>query len=725
MKDRIVNIRPLFIIFVGMILGILTFYCGFNTFSIGKNITVFIILVVVFLLFLLLTILSFIPKTTFLKLISKFKYLFLSFIVSILIGALLTGIWFSSYNSRPILNGTYSCTGYVSESIVDNRNLKVVLNDCIVSGDRNYDIESIELTIASCDELIEVGTRVSFTGKLSSTRLLTDENNVIKFYKDKTYRMVVSFDDITIGDSRDVNLIDSIRDKIKASLEDNLNEENSAIAYAMLIGDKSGIDTENYNLFSYAGISHILAVSGLHVGFLVGLLLLLLSLFKTKDSTNLIIVSIILFLYCILCKMTPSVVRASIMAIVLLASKCIGEEYDALSSLSFAGIIILFINPIQLFDVGFQLSFLCVLSIITLSKYITELLVKIHLPKAIASLLALSICINLAIYPLCTNIFESVSLLGIFTNLIIVPFFSIAFPVLFVCTFLTTIMPFMGFVLVVPELMLHAIKIICTWITSINFGNFIVFNWGYLVVFLTILLLLVVKFVMLKPKIKNYILAGLLTTVMVLVIIGQVPNKYSKDTILTWSQYDTIASVVVVDDNYKVLVDYDKYSTAKSLKKYKISKLNEWIYPSFDLTKINETRDFVVKYKVRKLILPKYEAFNEYSLAKLEDVCDIVFVEDRKDFKNYSLEFHTSATGTTYAVSILSGKSILFDVSMTKSQMENFDDTKKYDYCITQSEKYNLIEYINGVNKIYSTTLTKDKNGVKSIGQKSKYVLKL
>lgn len=728
MNKRIVNIRPLFVVFIGMILGMLTFYFALNVVFINKDILPFILFCLIFILLLILYFLSFFKNNKYLFKLFKFRYVFLAFVVSIFIGSCLLAINVSTYMSKDYLNGKFSCTGYVSECVVDNRDLKIVLTDCIVGNDKNYDIDRLNLIISDCDERIPLGTRVSFKGKISSTKLFTDKNNVLKFYKNKIYNVVVSSESIDIGDVRDIGIIDSVREGIRTSLEENLNDENSGIAYAMLLGDKSGIDTENYNMFSYAGVSHILAVSGLHVGFLVGLILLLLSLFKTKDLTNLIIVSVILTLYCILCKMSPSVVRASIMSIVLLGSKCIGEEYDPLSSLSFAGIIILLLNPVQLFDIGFQLSFLCVLSIITLSKYATDVLIKIHVPKIFASILAMSVCITFAIYPLCTNIFETTSIIGVFTNLIIIPLFSIAFPVLFVFSILSALLPFMGFSMCIPEMLLHAIKLICDRISNISFGNFKVFSWGYVVVFLVVIIMLVIKFLMLSSKLKNIVLSVLLSVTMLLVVIGELPKIYNDNQVLTWSQYETCSSIVTTEDNYKILIDYDTYSTVRALKDYKISKIDEWIYPTFDLTKIDKTKEILQKYKIKKLVLPNNNAFNTYSLAKLNGIVEIVYIGEKTAFNKYTIEYFTDKDGRTYAVSIETNKKLLFEVSMTKEHLENFESDKEYDYCITKNDEYDLSLYIEKAKEIISTTKIENennKNNVKSICQKSQYVIKL
>jgi len=84
MKERIINIRPLFVIFVGVILGILTFYYGINALLIGKDVVKFIVLLIVLFLSIVAFALSFVPKNAPCIFLKKIRYILLAFLVALL-----------------------------------------------------------------------------------------------------------------------------------------------------------------------------------------------------------------------------------------------------------------------------------------------------------------------------------------------------------------------------------------------------------------------------------------------------------------------------------------------------------------------------------------------------------------------------------------------------------------------------------------------------------------
>jgi competence protein ComEC len=182
-----------------------------------------------------------------------------------------------------------------------------------------------------------------------------------------------------------------------------MSSENASIAYAMLFGEKDGINKNIYNIFSIAGISHILAVSGLHIGVLIAILLLILKKCKASKLVTFITISSILIMYNTICGFSNSVVRASIMAMILLGANLFGKQYDALSSLSLAGIIICLFNPFALFSVGFQLSFACVFAIITLVPTINRGFEKIKFDNAFTKTLSMSMATSVALIPFCAH----------------------------------------------------------------------------------------------------------------------------------------------------------------------------------------------------------------------------------------------------------------------------------------------------------------------------------
>ena len=136
-----------------------------------------------------------------------------------------------------------------------------------------------------------------------------------------------------------------------------MGEENAPLAYAVLFGDRTQVSDDILTSYNNAGILHLLAVSGLHVGFIAGLIYALLSKLKLKRLFSFIITACLLLFYNYLCNFTPSVVRATIMICVGLFANVLGKKSDTLTTIGIAGILTLLIKPLWAFDIGFQLSY--------------------------------------------------------------------------------------------------------------------------------------------------------------------------------------------------------------------------------------------------------------------------------------------------------------------------------------------------------------------------------
>ena len=138
----------------------------------------------------------------------------------------------------------------------------------------------------------------------------------------------------------------------------------------MLLGDKSYMPDETRQIFSNAGIAHILALSGLHVGIIIVLIssiLFPLGFFIPRKIIYLITI-VFLWIFAFITGMSASVVRASIMATFYLSAKILERQNDSINALLGAITLILIVNPSALYDVGLQLSALTVTSIILFSE---------------------------------------------------------------------------------------------------------------------------------------------------------------------------------------------------------------------------------------------------------------------------------------------------------------------------------------------------------------------
>jgi competence protein ComEC len=155
-----------------------------------------------------------------------------------------------------------------------------------------------------------------------------------------------------------------IKSRLTGVLSQYLSKNEAAIMQAVLLGDRYNIPSHIRNLFQLCGVSHILAISGLHLGIVAFLVFLFLKMIPMPRRIRYVLVIVLLVFYAFLTGSRPSVVRAMIMVGVFLASFIIERESEIYNTLSLAALMILLINPLHLFDVGFQLSFASVFSII-------------------------------------------------------------------------------------------------------------------------------------------------------------------------------------------------------------------------------------------------------------------------------------------------------------------------------------------------------------------------
>lgn len=720
MEKRIVNIRPLFLIWLAMMLGILTFYYFSNILYLHRSYVWFVFLVFVDLLVIVFAVLSFVKKEK-LSIFNKYRWLLLCMVIFMIVPVIVYAIKQANFSKYKVLSGEYEITGRVESCNLTNENATIKLGECMVGQTK---VDTITLYVANISHSVEVGSLISAKCEIRSTKLFTDQNNIGKYNKHKVYSGYCTSANFYVIGKDTLTITETVREGVKDALHKNLNKDNADVAYAMLFGDKSAMSYEVYEAFSFAGVSHMLAVSGLHIGFLVGFMTFILSFFHTKDRTNLIIISIVLVFYCTLCDFTASVVRATVMAIVLMCGNMLGTQHDNLSSLSLAGIIILMFNPINLFDYGFQLSFLCVLAMITLNKYLANALMKIKIPRFVASAIAISLSVNIAIAPLTVILFGTLNIVGVFTNILLVPLFSIAFPLLFYGSMISALVGGFGFLLAVPNVLLHIIKMVCGIVKN-AVGTINVFKISYVVVVLMIIFLLILQYLMINPKRKAVCLGVITTTMIVITIFGALPKTYKTDSLITWNQYNSNCSIITTKYNKKILFDYDEYNTTKYLRKYKINKIDSWILPSFTLTNIDNTIDFVKRYKVDNLFVADRPEFNDYALSKISKHCKVHYVgEDLVGTNQFAIKMF-STQSRVYAVWIKTTKTVLFDMGMSQNQMSLLEPKliENINYCITQNRKYDASTDINNIRDVYCTKDVLDKKGVKSIAGNTSLVI--
>lgn len=207
---------------------------------------------------------------------------------------------------------------------------------------------------------------------------------------------------------------------------------NSAVLLGIILGERQNIPESIRQAFIQTGTSHIIAISGFNVGIVAFMVLLLLKALGMKRRHRYLLAIPVLVLHMLAVGMMSSVVRATLMAIVVLVGYLLEREAHIINALGLSVLIILGYNPMQIFDVGFQLSFVSVLGIALLSPKIASAAGKIflkhspiHFVRVALNLLSVSLSAWLVTFGFVAYYFRIISPATLLANLIIVPLTSL------------------------------------------------------------------------------------------------------------------------------------------------------------------------------------------------------------------------------------------------------------------------------------------------------------
>ncbi len=221
----------------------------------------------------------------------------------------------------------------------------------------------------------------------------------------------------------------ALRDLIKFHFLKDLSSRSAGIMSALILGERSDVDDQTKTDFANTGVIHVLAVSGLHVGYVSLILITMIGMLRLSHLPKTLLVILGLGFYVILTGGAASVMRASIMAGLILSAGLIERKSDIFNILATAAMIILMIDPTQLTGIGFQLSFSAVLSIVTLfpvlRKWVPMISINIgildKLLNAIVDLFLVSLAAQLGTLALTIYYFNKIPIISLAANIIVVP----------------------------------------------------------------------------------------------------------------------------------------------------------------------------------------------------------------------------------------------------------------------------------------------------------------
>lgn len=282
-------------------------------------------------------------------------------------------------------------------------------------------------------------------------------------------------------DSADVEIIDHVkrpffhswsnfRKKCISFFDKSFPENEGAVLNAFITGDSSNVSDEVEETFSKSGLSHVLAVSGLHVSVFISLVVALLKLFRISKRKEMFFAALSAMFFVFFTGASVSALRAGMLAVFALVAKLVYRKADSPTTLSLAAFMLSLVNPLSVYSASFMLSFAATAGILAFYNTISDFFKKAYRKIEKKSFLykifcnisdsfAVGISAQIFVTPLLVYMFNGFSVMSVISTLLVIPFLSylLAGGILFIAVSFvssTLAMPFAGFIYMLSKLLL-------------------------------------------------------------------------------------------------------------------------------------------------------------------------------------------------------------------------------------------------------------------------------
>lgn len=266
-----------------------------------------------------------------------------------------------------------------------------------------------------------------------------------------------------------------LKNKLSYTINYGLGEPESSLARAIILGEKKTIPEDIRNTFSRTGLSHIIAISGLHISLLSGMIMLFLIHIGLWRKQAFVFTALFIFLYIVLIGSPASAIRAGVMGFLVLLALSLGRLNRAINSIAMAAFILLFINPKLLRDdVGFQLSFLAVIGII----YFYPILESYFKKKKVSNvwgarnIFSVTISAQILTWPIIAFNFNLVSIIAPLANILVIWTLPVLMILLILALILGLLVPGFSFLFFAPAgLVLNYIIFVAEILSNIPYAS--------------------------------------------------------------------------------------------------------------------------------------------------------------------------------------------------------------------------------------------------------------
>ncbi len=275
------------------------------------------------------------------------------------------------------------------------------------------------------------GQKLAISGTISIKSVQSTSTSTSSVPSNKRPATTIYFPKITLEKNQDfmfvgksLAVVTLIRQKIVTLFKNSLRSPDSELMLGIVFGIQSQMPKDFMNNLRNSGVLHVIAASGMNVTLVAGFFTSLFALFFRRQVALLVSILGIIF-YAALAGFEPSILRASIMGIIVFSAQIFGRQSLALFNLLFAGYVMLMVSPDLLTDIGFQLSFCSTLGLIIFKPVLDR---KLHLQNIAGEDISTTICAQVATLPILLANFGTYSLWSLAANALtlwMIPFLMI------------------------------------------------------------------------------------------------------------------------------------------------------------------------------------------------------------------------------------------------------------------------------------------------------------
>ena len=453
-----------------------------------------------------------------------------------------------------------------------------------------------------------LGDRILLSGSFSVPNNNTIPNlfNYKKYLKSKGIYIVMNCDSF-YKLSNNKNIIYMVKNIINKHIN---SYKSKAYLSTFIMGDKSMLDGDIYERYQNNGVSHLLAISGMHISILSGFILMLLKKININNNISYFIVILFLFIYMMIIGITPSVLRCILLFLFIYLNKKYNLNISLIKIFLLVLFLVLLINPFYIYNTSFLYSFI-------VSFYLVLFKNKFNNDNYFYNLFLvsfISFCVSL---PVTFYYFYEINFLSIIMNLIFVPIISL---VVFPIALITFFIPFLDNILLV---LINIIEFLSFLFSKITFFNFIFGRPNY--IFIIFYYLFITIFLYTNRK-KYFVL------ILILLFVLYNRNYFFSNTFILTIDVGQGDSILIHNRNKNILIDTGgkvnyKNNSSIALKKniplfksFGIRNIDYLILSHGDYDHMGEAINLVNNFKVEKVIFNCGE-FNdlEKNLIKLLD----------------------------------------------------------------------------------------------------------